>query len=80
MSCGCHWTHDAIFKQLLLIIDFFWLSEGYYDSVGKAEDQRPADKDNKIGGEEDHDKDKRIIAVIGRYKQLDTVIEEKGSN
>jgi hypothetical protein len=33
-----------------------------------------------IVGKKDHDKDKRIIEVIGRYEQLDTVIQEKGSN
>ena len=56
------------------------MPEGYNDAVDKAEDQCSADEDNEIGGKEDHDEDKRVIEVIGRYEQLDTVIQEKGSN
>ena len=64
----------------LLIIGSFRITEGDDDAVGEAEDQCCADEDNEIGGEEDHDEDKRVIEVIGRYEQLDTVIQEKGSN
>ena len=48
-------------------------------AVGKTEDKSAADKDNEIGGEKGHDKDKRVFEIIGRYEQYDTVIQEKGS-
>jgi hypothetical protein len=56
------------------------MPEGCNDAVGEAEDQCCADKDNEIGGKKDHDEEKRVIEVIGRYEQPDAVIQEKGSN
>ena len=62
----------------LFLIDFFWLTQSDNDAVGKPEDNRSTDKNNKISGKKGHDKDKRVIEIIRRDKQLDAVIQEKG--
>ena len=62
----------------LIFILFFWLPQSDNDAVGKPEDNRSADKDNKISGKKGHDKNKRVVEIIGWDKQLDAVIQEKG--
>jgi hypothetical protein len=62
----------------LIFIDFFFgMSVGGYHAVGKPEDKRAADKDYEIGGKKGHDKDKRVIEIIGRYEQMDAIIQKK---
>jgi hypothetical protein len=55
------------------------LSKSHNDAVGEPEDQGRADQNNKVGSKKDHDKKKRVFKIIGRYKQLDAIIQEKGS-
>ena len=65
--------------ESLFFIGFFGISKRSNHAVGKTEDKSSADKDNEIGREKGHDKDKRVFEIIGRYELYDTVIQEKGS-
>ena len=65
--------------ESLFFIGFFGSTVCVNHAVGKPEDKSAADKDNEIGREKGHDKDKRVFEIIGRYEQYDTVIQEKGS-
>jgi len=53
------------------------MSECANHAVGKTEDKGPTDEDNKIGGKKCHDKYKRVFETVGRYEQLDAVIQKK---
>ena len=58
----------------LFVIGVFWLAQRHNHAIGETENKRTADQDNEICGKKGHDKDKRVIQVIGPDEQLDTVI------